>query len=136
MEGRGVRVRRFHNSCFVLTKCDHVYSSRFMSVLYSKKVADEYPWTQAVPDDPHSVSPIPSNDAQSTPKNTPKTSYLKFFQSSGTISLLLPPSSYPAFQLLYPSGPFQLPTQSAVLQLPSHPAPFPSLWLLYPPLPS
>ena len=22
---------------------------------YSKKVADEYPWTQAVPDDPHSV---------------------------------------------------------------------------------
>ena len=50
----------------------HVYNSRFMSVLYSKKVADEYPWTQAVPDDPHSVSPIPSNDAQSTPKNTPQ----------------------------------------------------------------
>ena len=37
----------------------HVYNSRFMSVLYSKKVADEYPWTQAVPNDPHSVSPIP-----------------------------------------------------------------------------
>ena len=37
--------------------------------------------------------------------------------------LLLLPSSYPAFQLLHPSGPFQLPTQSAVLQFPSHPAP-------------
>ena len=37
---------------------------------YSKKVADKYPWTQAVPDDPHSVyTPnTPPNYAQNTPK--------------------------------------------------------------------
>ena len=42
---------------------------------YSKKVADKYPWTQAVPDDPHSVyTPnTPPNYAQ----NTPNTSYLR-----------------------------------------------------------
>ena len=36
---------------------------------YSKKVADEYPWTQAVPDDPHTVTPNTPNDAQNTPKD-------------------------------------------------------------------
>ena len=43
---------------------------------YSKKVADEYPWTQAVPDDPHSVSPnTPQIMPKVPPKKPPKTSY-------------------------------------------------------------
>ena len=29
-----------------------------------------YPWTQAVPDDPTALPPIPPNDAQNTPQNT------------------------------------------------------------------
>ena len=111
-----------------------------MPVLHSKKVADEYPWTQAALDDPQSVSPIPSNDAQSTPKIPPKNLLFKVWE---LCPLLLLPSSYPAIQLLCPLGPFQLPTQSAVLQLPSHPAPSfslaplssPPLQFPYPPAP-
>ena len=38
---------------------------------YSKKVADEYPFTQAVPDDPHSVPPKHSQNTN------PKISYLR-----------------------------------------------------------
>ena len=65
------------------------------------------------------------------PKIPPKNLLFKVWE---LCPLILLPSSYPAIQLLCPLGPFQLPTQSAVLQLPSHPAP--SLWLLYHPLPS
>ena len=38
---------------------------------YSKKVSDEYSWTQTVPDDPHmtALPPIPPIDAQITPKD-------------------------------------------------------------------
>ena len=40
---------------------------------YTKKVYDEYPWTQAVPDDPPQRYPqYPQNDAENTPENTPK----------------------------------------------------------------
>ena len=50
------------------------YSNTFM---YSKKVADEYPLTQAVPDDPHNVSPlIPQMMPKVPSQNSPHTSYL------------------------------------------------------------
>ena len=42
---------------------------------YSKKVPDEYPWTvgtQAVPDNPHSVSPQYPQMMPKVPQNTPK----------------------------------------------------------------
>ena len=52
---------------------------------YSKKVADEYPWTQVVPDDPHSVTPIPPNYTQNTPKDFLFKAPRKDFQSSGTM---------------------------------------------------
>ena len=44
---------------------------------YSKKVADEYPLIQAVPDDPHNVSPlIPQMMPKVPSHNSPNTSYL------------------------------------------------------------
>ena len=72
---------------------------------------------------------------QMTPKVPPKNLLFKVWE---LCPLLLLPSSYPAIQLLCPLGPFQLPTQSAVLQLPSHPAPsilFGSSILHSPPVP-
>ena len=43
---------------------------------YSKKVADEFPCTLAVPDDLH-TNALPPNSPQMMPKIPPKTSYLR-----------------------------------------------------------
>ena len=92
-----------------------------MSVLYSTKVADEYPWTQLVPDDPQSVSTIPSNDAQSTPKNTPKNFLFKVFSKFGNyvLSYCSPPAPLP-----FRSLPAPHPISCSPAPLPSSPLPF------------
>ena len=92
-----------------------------MPVLHSKKVADEYPWTQAALDDPQAFPQYPQMMPKVPPKIPLKNLLFKVWE---LCPLLLLPSSYPAIQLLCPLGPFQLPTQSAVLQLPSPSSPF------------
>ena len=110
-----------------------------MTVLYSNKMADEYPWTHAVPDDPHSVSQIPSNDAQSTPKNTPKNFLLKVFSKFGNyvLSYCSPPATLPSSSSTLPvpssSPPNQLFSSSPPIQPPS--LPFGSSTLPSPPAP-
>ena len=51
---------------------------------YSKKVADEYMWTQFLTT-PQRCPPIPPNDAQNTPKDLLLKAPRKDFKSSGAM---------------------------------------------------